>query len=105
MLEFPQHSSSNSATHFFTMPSTVVIALLSALSITSYAHAVDNSYVHPPNGNCKDYTVRETVTSENLIWGLPKLKDNFEAVGLAFNISIAQVSGEFVPFTGAENVT
>ncbi|KAF2261870.1 alpha/beta-hydrolase [Lojkania enalia] len=88
------------------MFSLVFLTALTTFSLASCAPNHSPPYVHPTSGNCIDLPLRETVTSSNYVFGLPKFKSNFDVVGLLFDIATSAVSSTpFVPFSGLENVT
>ena len=62
----------------------VAIAILSRIRAV-VATPAPNTYVHPSNGICTDYTVTEEVTSADPIWGLPKFQTNFDVAYFLFN--------------------
>jgi len=63
----------------------------------------DDSYRHPANGQCVDYSITEEVTWTKAIWALPKLENNFVVAALRANISSLDI--DFHPFSGTVNVT
>jgi hypothetical protein len=75
--------------------------LHSAIAIPTYS--TNNTYVHPKNGICTDYTVKETITWSKAIWALPKPKDNFDIAAL--RTSIGELNSDFHPFSRSENIT
>ena len=89
---------------------TAVLAL-SVLAVLSRIRAVvaspaQNTYVHPSNGICTDYTVKEEVTSTDPIWGLPKFETNFDIAYFLFNSTRkdSQVN-TLSPISGYQNRT
>ncbi|KAF2118209.1 Alpha/Beta hydrolase protein [Lophiotrema nucula] len=64
-----------------------------------------DTYAHPSNGNCEDYTVKESITSPNLHWAYPIFKDNYDVAGFLFNMTRKDRATTFVPFDGIQNVT
>ncbi|KAF1999843.1 alpha/beta-hydrolase [Amniculicola lignicola CBS 123094] len=84
--------------------------LFAALSLGSLVSAVPhndnpNGYLHPTNGECKEYTVKESVTSVVLEWGLPKFRDNFDVTAWRFNSSRKDSKETFKPVSGAKPST
>ncbi|KAK5045486.1 hypothetical protein LTR84_009104 [Exophiala bonariae] len=65
-----------------------------------------NTYVHPPNGICTDYTITEQTNSSDAIWGLPKFQTNFDIAYFLFNSTRkdSQVS-TVPPISGYQNRT
>ncbi|KAF1957297.1 alpha/beta-hydrolase [Byssothecium circinans] len=56
-------------------------------SLASPATYPSSDHVHPSNGICTDYTVTNTITSQNLIYAYPKFRDNFDVAAHLFNIT------------------
>ncbi|KAF2728929.1 alpha/beta-hydrolase [Polyplosphaeria fusca] len=93
-------------------------ALLATLSLSSLVAGVPSNtpanceiapptstFVTPKNGDCKDYTITDKVTSENLIWAQPKFKDNYDVAAWLFNETRKDSRQVFHPFADPENVT
>jgi hypothetical protein len=92
--------------------------LVSVLSLASLAFANPASppanceiapptpkYVYPANGDCKEYTFKDKVTTENVIFGLPKFKTNYDVAEYLFNETRKDSRTAFNPVGGTENVT
>lgn len=86
----------------------VVLTPLTAARAAAYP---SKDYTHPSNGICTDYTVTNTITSQNQIYTYPKFRNNYDVAASLFNISqgFRQTpeagSIGFNPFSQAENVT
>lgn len=87
----------------------LALALTHLSGATPAPEVIGISY--PKNGICTDYTVKNTITSQNNVYGLPKFRDNFDVAASLFNISQLfrqtpeQGSISFNPFSGVENIT
>ncbi|KAF2653300.1 alpha/beta-hydrolase [Lophiostoma macrostomum CBS 122681] len=86
---------------------TLVLAL--ALSNSAYSIPTVSSqlhkradypgYTYPSNGNCRDYSIKSTQTTKDLIWSYPRLENDFDTAALLFNItSKDDALGSFQPF-------
>jgi DsbC/DsbD-like thiol-disulfide interchange protein len=58
-----------------------------------------------PKKACTDYTVPLTVTSTNLVFGLPKFKDNYDATDFFVTLTQRTAADNFHPFKGIKNET
>ncbi|KAL1604047.1 hypothetical protein SLS60_005639 [Paraconiothyrium brasiliense] len=88
---------------------------LSALALTPFALSTPApsppsqssttypDFVHPSNGDCKDYLVNSTVTWPQLQWNQTNYKNNYEVVSLLAKIG-EQGKVSFNPFSGSKNV-
>jgi hypothetical protein len=113
----PSVTSANTASPaMMSLRSSTAIILALALSNTAYSVPTASSelqkradhpgYDHPTNGNCKDYSIKNTFTTDDYIWGYEKLKDNYDAAALLFNItSKDDAAGSFDPSTGLHENT
>jgi hypothetical protein len=76
-------------THPSTMyAKTLTVALFGFASTTLGAPVPDNDNflsIHPSNGHCKDYTIANTVTSNNQVWTYPKFSNNYDVAAHLFN--------------------
>jgi hypothetical protein len=79
---------------------------LSALFFSSFAFSSTAypDFVHPSNGDCKDYLVNSTVTYSQLHWNEKLYKNNYDVVSLLSKIAI-QGKAPFAAFSGAQDVT
>ncbi|KAJ4345853.1 uncharacterized protein N0V89_011988 [Didymosphaeria variabile] len=78
---------------------------LSALALTPFAASTTYpDFVHPSNGDCKDYIVNSTVTWPQLQWNQTIYKNNFEVVAVLAKIA-EQGKVPFSAFSGSKNVT
>jgi hypothetical protein len=89
------------------MAALLVIAVLAALGRIKHVCATPtpNTYAHPSNGICTDYTITEEVSFNNLIWGLPEFKSSYDVAGFLFNQTRKDAINVLRPFAGSENVT
>ena len=70
----------------------------------STSHVNYPDFVHPSNGDCKDYIINSTVTFEQLNWAQPNYTNNYDVVTLLSKIAI-QGKVPFSPFSDSMNVT
>lgn len=61
-------------------------------------------FIHPSNGNCKDYIINSTVTYTQLQWSEPLYKNNYDVIKLLSKIAI-QGKVPFSAFNGTQDVT
>jgi hypothetical protein len=71
------------------------------LLLANWAAAAPGS----PGKSCRDFTVPVTVTSTNLIWGLPKLHTNFDATALSTDLGRWDSNVSFHPVSGIAPAT
>ncbi|KAF2727034.1 alpha/beta-hydrolase [Polyplosphaeria fusca] len=86
-----------------TIFSTLFLVLASPILAAPNSYPTNESYPHPANGICIDYTVKEEVTWTKSIWGIPKPKNNFDIAAL--RISEGALDYDFEPISGYENAT
>lgn len=70
----------------------------------SRSEAAYPDFVHPSNGDCKDYLINSTVTFSELEFSQPHYKNNFELSALLAKIAI-QGKVPFNAFSGSHNET
>jgi hypothetical protein len=63
----------------------------------------DDTYPHPANGICTDYTIKEEVTWTKYKWAQGQPKDDYE-LG-AITIGVQLLDTDFELFSGKENAT
>ncbi|CAI6332917.1 unnamed protein product [Periconia digitata] len=71
--------------------------------VNAAASSPNDTYIHPKNGLCTDYTITETVTWSKGIWNLTKPQNNFDIAAL--RTSLGALDSHVVPFSGFENAT
>lgn len=57
-----------------------------------------------PLKSCQEYTIPVTTNTTNLIWGLPKLENNFDATTFSVNLSRWDSNTTFHPISGGARV-
>jgi hypothetical protein len=62
-------------------------------------------FIHPKNGVCTDYTVKETVSYPEIQWVHPHFTDNHDLVAFSANVSRKGGLGADQPFGNTKNVT
>jgi hypothetical protein len=89
------------------------ITLLLSLALTRLAGSTPTSYpsnpaypdyVHPSNGICTDYTVKESITYPAQQWARTRFANNHDVVALLAELS-SKTGLRTAPFDGTENTT
>lgn len=89
------------------------LPLLAAYSFGSPVFAAPNYSTDPPtndsnypsNGDCIDYTIKETITATEYIWAVPRWKDNFDVATFLFSLARKDAQSQPQPLNGTKEVT
>jgi hypothetical protein len=85
----------------------LLLALIAVLARPAFSaptqYPTNDSYPHPANGHCTDYTIEEQVTWTKSIWGLAKPETNFDIAAIRTGLGALDV--DFKPISGTESST
>ena len=85
----------------------LLAATLSLYTSTALSNPVpradsDDTYVLPSNGDCSDFSIKETITAEVPTWDYPHFKDNDD---VAAYLGLTAVGIDPFSETGDKNIT
>ncbi|KAH7407607.1 Alpha/Beta hydrolase protein [Cadophora sp. MPI-SDFR-AT-0126] len=81
------------------------LLLVSSISLLLSGVLAHSTCSDLANRTCQDYTIPVNITSQVLIPGYPRFKDDFDVVDFVNTLLSRDSKASFVPFSGAKNFT
>lgn len=83
----------------------IPILLFLSVTLAAPGQRPDDTYAHPANGICTEYTITETVSYVKRDWIAPKPKTNFDIAALRISEATLEGTETFHPLGLPQNTT